>query len=116
MSDTTVSFETEDGQTEPVSMDEFEQRAEDAIHRRRGNQLSFDVGLPGNKPDFGSAKVGGSFVVPRDLKRGQEVTVVISDMDGTVIASTRGTVTAISFKDKTDDYGITTERIHTITL
>lgn len=83
---------------------------------RDEHQLTFDVGLPGNKPDFGCIKLTGALAVPFDLKRRQEITVVISDADGTVLAQGKGEVTAIAFKDKTDQYGTTTERIHTVSL
>jgi hypothetical protein len=116
--ETQVSITTSDGRTtEMGSLSEFEERTDDAVRRLRGEQLSFQVGLPGNKPDVGSVKVSGSLGVGRDLRRQQEVVVTVALADGTVLASGHGKVTGIGFKDTEDKYGlVTTERIHTISL
>ena len=92
-----------------------EDTTDQAIKEMASGQLSFKVGLPGNKPDFGSCKIGGDFSVAEDLKRRQEVVVTISLPDGTVLAHGPRKVTGIHFKDTEDQYGnVTTERIHTL--
>ena len=112
MEDTTFTIEADGITSGPFTMDDLDQ----AAARLEAGQLSFDVGLPGNRPDFACIKIGGSLPVPSDLKRRQEVTVMVLDEDGQVLAKSTATVTAISFKDKTDGYGTTTERIHTVSL
>lgn len=115
--ETQVSLTTPDGRTTDMgSLSEFEERADEAVRRLRGEQLSFQVGLPGNKPDFGSVKVSGGLSLPRDLRRRQQVVVTVATTDGEILASGSATVTSIAFKDTTDKYGTTTERVHTVAL
>jgi hypothetical protein len=81
------------------------------------SQLSFDLGA-GRKdaPDFASLKITGDIGLVADLKRRQNVTVTVTDHLGEVIATRPATITGIAFKDKTDKYGTTTERVHTASL
>lgn len=80
-------------------------------------QLTFDVGGGRSGPDVALVKVSGDLALYRDLKRQQSLEVHVVDTNGEVLCSLPATVTAITFKDKTDKDGITTvQRIHTVTL
>lgn len=90
-------------------------RLEGARDRMRGEQLSFNVGQAGGKPDFASVKIGGDFAIGKDLKRRTQVVVTVALDDGTVLCQGRRTVSSIQFKDTEDKHGdVTTERIHTV--
>lgn len=94
---------------------ELEHLEQQAKSGQRGQQLSFNVGLPGNKPDFGEVKISGGFFVGHDLKRQAEVIVTVTDTDGTVLAHGKRKVTGIHFKDNEDAHGnVSTTRIHTL--
>ncbi len=85
----------------------------DGVRRRlRERQLSFDVG--GAIPDAASLKTSGTLAVSRDLKKGEEIRVTVTDADGQVIAAGEGYITSVSFIDKRDKYGDieSTERAH----
>lgn len=109
--ETQVSI-TANGETvEAGSLSEFSDRADEAISRLRGEQLSFNVGLPGNRPEFGSVKIGGSLGVGRDLKYRDKVLVRVLTDDGELLAEQKMTVTGVAFK--VDSHGYT-DRIHTV--
>lgn len=90
----------------------------DGLNRRMGmvqqqEQLSFDVG--GQIPDVGVLKVGGQLMVGTDVSKGTEVHIVVSGMDGEVIANGYGHVVGVAFKDVYKDGDIVgTERIHAV--
>jgi hypothetical protein len=103
--ETRVSIEHNGRSVDMGTLDEF-----------TGRQLSFNVGLPSHKPDFGSVKFSGSVRIDQDLRHGQEVVVTVTDPDGEVLATGQGVVGWPTFKDKTDEYGTTTERIHVVSV
>lgn len=88
----------------------------DQAARRPRRQLSFDVG--GATPDLASVKVTGDMPVDRDLRKGDQLHITVTTLDGEVVASRDGFVSAISFVDKLDKFGDveSTERAHKVTL
>ena len=82
---------------------------------RRERQLSFDIGLRG-APDLASVRIGGSMPIWRDLKQGERVHILITDMDGGVLVSYDGECEGVAFKTKKDQFGDvqSIERAHTV--
>lgn len=82
----------------------------------QAKQLTFDVG--GNEPDINIVRVSGGAIVQQDLEKGQEVHVVVSTMDGELVADGFGRVVSVAFKDKVDELGsvVQTERIQTVKI
>lgn len=61
----------------------------------------------------GSVKVGVNLPVTSDLERGDQLTVVVSDADGTVIAAGEATVTGVGFVNvEVSGIVVGTERVH----
>lgn len=83
---------------------------------QRPVQLSFDVG--GSPPDLALLRLSGAQSLERELRKGDEVHLALSDADGNVIASGYGRVVGVAFRDRTDHEGfvVGTERIHTVKL
>lgn len=79
-------------------------------------QLTLDVG-GGLKPLAASFRVGGKMLVDCELKRGEQVTVTISDADGCLIAAGAGYVNGIGFEThRPKDLPEWVERVHKIKL
>lgn len=76
-------------------------------------RFSFDVG--GATPDTATLKIGGTLLLERELRKGEEVGVRVVDADGHVLAQADGYVTAVAFKDRRNGDGeiVETERAHT---
>jgi hypothetical protein len=79
-------------------------------------QLTFDVG--GNPPDLSILRVSGGAMLHKELAKGDEVHMIVSGMDGEIVADGYGRVVAVAFKDKLDEHGVVTatERIQTIRI
>ncbi len=79
-------------------------------------QLTFDVG--GNPPDVSVIRISGGAMLLKELAKGDEVHMVVSGMDGEIVANGYGHVVAVTFKDKLDEHGIVaaTERIQTVKI
>lgn len=76
-------------------------------------QLSFLVG--GRDPDISIIRVSGGITSTQDLRKEQEVHVVVSTMDGEVVANGYGYVVGVSFKDNYKDGVVdSTDRIQTV--
>lgn len=117
--ETTVSVGRLDGSfTDPVPLEEFEERAADAAARlrRQRAQLSFDIGEPRKKPDHASIKIAGELGVGHNLYRGETVHIQITDRNGELVAEGDAEVEWPAFKDKVIDEITYTKRIHTATV
>lgn len=114
--ETTVELKTENGSSGPIPLDEFNERADEAIERLRSKQLSFDVG--GKEPSLASVKATVDLRIPRELRKGSQVRVAVTTVDGEVLAQTLGKIVAVTFEDKYDNDGflVATERIHKVKL
>lgn len=82
-------------------------------------QLTFHVGSDAEyAPAVASFKVSGALQHPtRQLEKGAECTVTVTDSDGVVICTADGYVSQIAFKEnRPKDGPVWTERAHTIRL
>lgn len=78
-------------------------------------QLSFEVGGQHGHPDAASFRLSGALAAFRELRKGEEVRVTLSDADGQVIATADGWVHGIGFKEHRPKDGPSwTERTHQI--
>jgi hypothetical protein len=114
----TVAFEVDGKRSDPMPLNEFEDRANEAIDRlrgERGEQLSFDTGVGRkDKPDFASLKIAGALSGERDLRYMEHVTIRVTDRHGEMISEQSASIGYPVFKDHFDQYGAkTVERIHT---
>jgi hypothetical protein len=79
-------------------------------------QLTFNVG--GEEPTISIVRVSGGATLQQDLDKGDEVHVIVSTMDGEIVANGYGHVVAVTFKDTRDEHGTVTqtERIQTVKI
>lgn len=80
-------------------------------------QLTFEVGGSHDEPETATFRIGGALAAGSELRKGDEVTVVLSDADGQVIASGSGWVRGVGFREHRPKDGPSwTERTHAIKL
>lgn len=77
-------------------------------------QMTLDVGGEVGLSLTGTFKIGGDLAAIRELPKGADVRVVVTDEDGEVIATTLGHVASITFKEHRKDGVKWTERRHGI--
>ncbi len=79
-------------------------------------QLTFGVG--GEEPTISIVRVSGGATLQQDLDKGDEVHVIVSTMDGEIVADGYGRVVAVAFKDHYDEHGTITqtERVQTVKI
>jgi len=82
------------------------------------SQLSFDVGGDHRRPEVATFRVSGAIgSTMRELQKGEDVQIVITDADGQVVAAGEGYVRGIGFREhRSKDGPSWTERTHAIKL
>lgn len=83
----------------------------------RTQQLTFDVGGEHDQPATASFRVTGALDAAGELKKGDDVRVVVTDADGQIVATGLGYVRGVGFREHRPKDGPSwTERTHAIKL
>jgi hypothetical protein len=83
----------------------------------RPTQLSFEVGGDHALPEAATFRVSGALAAGRELQKGEDVRLVLTDADGQVVAAGEGYVRGIAFHEHRPKDGPSwTERKHAIKL
>lgn len=79
-------------------------------------QMSLEVGGEIGVGLDGSFKIGGDLAAIKELPKGAEVRVVVTDEDGELVATSLGHVSAVTFKEHRKHGVKWTERRHAVKL
>lgn len=77
-------------------------------------QMTLDVGGDVGLQLVGTFRVGGELPALRELPKGADVRIVVTDEDGEIVATTIGYVSAVTFKEHRDKGAHWTERAHRV--